>query len=95
MSADSYDSSPPRGGGPLHWTRVYLPYGRTAHLLEVGSGCPVVCSHYNREFLGTGSQEEYDRAAAKRLCMSCFRVREHYANHPDPRLGSAHGVEMT
>lgn len=95
MSVDSYNSAPPRPGGPLVWTRVYLPCGRRAHLLEVGSGCPVVWAHERSDFLGTGYQAEYERAAAKPLCRDCWRVQGHYANHPDERLGMAHGVEMT
>jgi hypothetical protein len=94
VSVDSCNSAPPRPGGPLAWTRVYLPRGHKAHLKEVLS-CPVNQDHGDEDFIGTGSQDEYDRAARMPLCLWCWRVQGHYANHPDERLGSGHGVEMT
>lgn len=100
VSHDSYDSSPPRGGSELTWTRIYFPHGKLAHYREAGSTCPVILRAYDlyvdlTPALGTGTQDEHDTAAAMPLCRDCWAVREMYANHPDPRLGRGHGVEMT
>lgn len=98
VSHDSYNSTPHRGGSELEWTRVYFPYGKLAHFREAGLGCPVVRFRYGDLVdgtFGTGSQEEYDTAGALPLCRHCWHIRELYANHPDPRLGMGHGVEMT
>lgn len=97
ISHDSYNSSPHRGGTELAWTRVYTYYGKVAHLKELAASCKYLmwmdCDL--AYLLGTGSQDEFEKAAAMRLCRECFRIRELYANHPDPRLGMGHGVEMT
>lgn len=81
MTSDAYDSTPARGTGPV-WTRVYRPYARHAHLRQdVGLGS-VACDPLDRrwpdddEWRGTGSQEEYDRAAVLPLCTACFAIRE-------------------
>jgi len=94
MSADSYDSAPRQGSEPV-WTRVYRRGGHFAHLWEAGAACPIIYQHYadTGNWYGTGSQEEYEAAAAKPLCRRCFAARE--ARLPDPRLGTAHGTEMT
>jgi hypothetical protein len=60
-------------------TRVYAPRGRIAHLLRPGgqpaAGRPLaLCLLYPRlhtSWLGTGSQEEYDKAASLPLCGKC------------------------
>jgi hypothetical protein len=87
LSADSYDSSRPRGGTELTWTRVFFPYGKLAHFKECGAACPVLRRDYVDLSLlpGTGSQQEYDEAEALPLCRHCFRTRELYANHPRTR----------
>jgi hypothetical protein len=60
-------------------TRVYTPYGKMAHLLPLGdratAGYPVaLCRRSPALFdswLGTGSQGEYEKAAALPLCKRC------------------------
>lgn len=60
-------------------TRVYLLYGKMAHLLPLGEspnvGYPVaLCRRQPALFatwLGTGSQTEYERAAELPLCSRC------------------------
>lgn len=61
------------------YTRVYTPQGRVAHLMRpYGAGgecttlCPVVpVVAWPGEWLGTGDQEEYERAEALPLCAVC------------------------
>lgn len=79
---DTYDSTPPRGT-ELTWTRVYTERGREAHLRHEDGGGDIACrGPLSREdgqddrWLGTGSQDEYDHAAAMPLCTGCFSVRE-------------------
>jgi hypothetical protein len=90
---DEFDSTSPRG--ELVWTRVYLPYGRLAHLREIHSQCRVRYrdDEPSERWLGTGTQEEYEHAAELPLCLECFRARE-AGTMADPRLGRAHGVDM-
>ena len=62
--------------------RVYTPRGRMAHLLRPGDQpsagrAPALCLRYPRpgaSWLGTGSQDEYDKAAALPLCGKCDAV---------------------
>lgn len=104
LSCDSYDSAPPRGTGPT-CTRVYLRGGHYAHLqwddtrgyvmCERGhdrDGDPLPC-HHPDDWYGTGSQHEYDKAAALPTCPRCFTIRERRL--PDARLGTGHSQEMT
>jgi hypothetical protein len=67
----------PRPGFAAECTRVYTRRGRVAHLRppfghQIGSGvlCPVLPA-WPDEFLGTGSQREYERAASLPLCFDC------------------------
>ena len=52
--------------------------------------CPHHRQHGRDEWHGTGSQAEYEKAAALPLCPRCFAVRERQI--PDPRLGTGHRV---
>lgn len=78
----AYDSAPARGTG-LAWTRVYRLRGRKAHLRRE-DGASIACwpadqpgdSGTEDHWLGTGSQAEYEHAAALPLCLACFAVRE-------------------
>ncbi len=79
MTPDAYDSAPPRGT-ELTWTRLYQRGGRQAHLT---ADSKIACRGPLREdawvdesWLGTGSQEEYEHAAALPLCRRCFACRE-------------------
>jgi hypothetical protein len=76
--AASWSATPP----PLHehtWTRVYKRGQREAHIKEL-----VYSAHARKPdrwfdgWLGTGSQEEYDRAAAMPLCPHCFMGLQSY-----------------
>ena len=59
--------------------RVYAPRGKMAHLLPPGDQPtagrpPALCLLYPRlgtAWLGTGSQKEYEKAAALPLCGRC------------------------
>jgi len=55
------------------YARVYLPHGTVAHLMAPFGSRYVLCPAGSRagEWLGTGSQAEYDRAAALPLCFRC------------------------
>jgi len=63
-------------------TRVYTPYGRMAHLLPLGAlvsfGSPVALCRRSPALFdswrGTGSQAEYDKAAALPLCQRCKKA---------------------
>ena len=61
-------------------TRVYAQYGRMAHLVypeHPAQFGQALCRRFPRTaWLGTGSQEEYERAARMRLCPRCGRVRD-------------------
>jgi hypothetical protein len=59
------------------WERCYRPNSRCAHLREHSRGYPI-CGYDGRwdhidpvNWLGTGSQAEYDRAAELPLCKLC------------------------
>lgn len=95
LGPDAYSPGCARATPPAY-TRVYRRRSREAHLREAvtftGCGGPRAFRDWNG-WLGTGSQEEYERAAALPLCGTCFRWRE--AALDDPRLGTAHGKEMT
>lgn len=78
MTPDAYDSSPPRGSA-LAWTRVYKRGGRYAHLRRPDGSQVIACSCADGTedcWLGTGSQAEYEHAAALPLHPGCFAVRE-------------------
>jgi hypothetical protein len=56
----------------------YVPKGTRAHLLPNGmSNSKAVCGLYpwTTGWWGTGSQEEYDRAANLPLCQRCAQLR--------------------
>lgn len=64
-------------GTPTEWERCYRPNSRCAHL-RIDSHAWPVCSYDGRydhidpaSWLGTGSQAEYDTAAALPLCKIC------------------------
>ena len=53
-------------------TRVYTPEGKFAHLTTQGT--VTLCGLWYPEGLwGTGSQEEYEKAAALPVCKPCRR----------------------
>lgn len=99
LSPDAYSSTGninPRA--TVTWTRVYLRGGHYAHLWEAVAytGCGEEADtdpDLRDDWLGTGSQEEYETAERKRLCPKCFRHRE-VASIRDERLGTGHGVVM-
>jgi hypothetical protein len=93
LSADAYSSQARAHVTPPAYTRVYRFRGREAHLRE--AACRTA-ARYRRDYdgwLGTGSQAEYEHAAALPLCAACFAWRE--VTLDDERLGIAHGTEMT
>lgn len=57
---------------------VYLPSGRRSHVLlwttQIYTYCGRDAGLWNDSFLGTGSQREFDRAAAMPICTRC----QHY-----------------
>lgn len=67
-------------------TRVYIPGGTVAHLLDPWdspnqSGTVAICgrSAWPGYWHGTGSQEEEERATDMRLCVACRAVISHRA----------------
>jgi hypothetical protein len=78
----------PRPAPSAVFTRVYRAGGRVAHLRPEDLQYPAapVCQdpRYDRdgEWLGTGTQEEYERAASLPLCQRCA------AAAPDPAAAS-------
>lgn len=80
--SDSYSwtaEDPP----PSHvhsWTRVYRLNGKVAHIEELlYSAHPFMPWMDDRDgWFGTGSQEEYERAAEMPLCPRCFVGRTQY-----------------
>ena len=51
--------------------RVYTPKGKVAHLTQQGT--ITLCRLWYPEGLwGTGSQEEYEKAAALPTCKTCY-----------------------
>lgn len=63
---------------PEGHARVYGKTGRFAHLVPLGeepSGYVIVmCRLGGRQWLGTGSQDEYDRAASLPVCGQCLKA---------------------
>ena len=63
----------------VEYTRVYTPHGQVAHLRRpFGYSsilCPVVPA-WPGEWLGTGSQREYEKAASLPLCAVCGHLAE-------------------
>lgn len=97
LGPDAYSSGSSRA--TITYTRVYRKGGQYAHFRELAimTGCQTQ-EQDDDIWYGTGSQAEYEHAAAKPLCSRCFRAREGGGQDPtarDHRLGSAHGVEMT
>lgn len=64
-------------------TRVYLPQGRVAHLLQPDASpnshypslCGIAPAYYTPGWFGTGSQDEHEKAAAMASCINCQRIR--------------------
>lgn len=60
-------------------TRVYFRTGQVAHILEHGATANrldgthhrAMCGFWTTNWYGTGSQDEYERAAALPLCVRC------------------------
>jgi hypothetical protein len=59
-------------------TRVYMPEGRVAHLLDAGLASPNSCDESlcgkrtaDGFWYGTGSQAEYDEAERLPVCRAC------------------------
>jgi hypothetical protein len=53
-------------------SRVYIPTGKVAHFTDQGT--VTYCRLWVPEGLwGTGSQEEYERAASLPICKKCQR----------------------
>lgn len=106
MTPDSWEATFTRAGPPTY-TRCYLIDGREAHLREDVTTADTLCFIYYLDdegneppgmpgpddWLGTGSQEEYEHAASLPLCLLCFGRREQLIL--DPRLGTGHGTVMT
>jgi hypothetical protein len=84
---------------PSGYARVYAPNGKMTHLLPPGDrpsvGYPVaLCRRPPPLFtswLGTGSQAEYDHAAALPACPRCER-RAAEADRPFPRSPETTGA---
>lgn len=58
------------------YERVYMRRGHVAHLKALGD-LSVLCAKWHQPahwWLGTGSQEEIDHAAAMPLCKSCEQL---------------------
>ena len=53
-------------------TRVYLPGRKVAHLVDSWPVNAVSLCRVWAEFWGTGSQEEYEKAASLPLCKRCL-----------------------
>jgi hypothetical protein len=56
------------------YARLYAPRGKLAHLSPPWARGDVLCRDDPRaleDWLGTGSQDEYDRAASLPLCGRC------------------------
>lgn len=94
----SPDACSQRSGhaSPPPSTRVYRKRGRKAHFLErvIFTGCQRPEEDESVIWLGTGSQDEYERAARLPMCVRCFRSANR-GQIQDPRLGAGHGQEMT
>lgn len=67
----------PDQGIPDGYTLVYRPTGRYAHFADTGDAggyCEVYCRLGGTGWLGTGSQEQYERAASLPKCPACLRA---------------------
>lgn len=92
LGPDAYSSYGRQHVSPPVWTRIYRVRGREAHLAE--ATCAVQSRHRDYDgWRGTGTQDEWEHAAALPLCWECFAYREAYVD--DERLGTGHGREMT
>jgi hypothetical protein len=60
------------------YVRLYAPHGKLAHLSPPWAWREVLCrpdgSRQPQAWLGTGSQDEYDRAASLPLCGRCALI---------------------
>lgn len=94
MTPDSFDGAPVRGT-PLEYTRIYRYRARFAHLSSVMyTGAITLCGKDWDDYLGTGSQAEYDHAVRLPLCLKCWAAREKPWYGDDPRLGTGHGRDL-
>jgi hypothetical protein len=80
--SDEFRWNPETPPGHDHaWTRVYRARGKVAHISEL-----IYVAHLSAPsswddsegWYGTGSQEEYETAAAMPLCPKCFVVQVRY-----------------
>lgn len=62
------------------WTKVYRKGAKRAHIMQLlSSAHPYAPSSWDDDsWLGTGSQEEYEAAAALPLCMRCSIIQAMY-----------------
>lgn len=64
-------------GPAADYTRVYTPHGHVAHLRQHHSHSSILCPvvpEWPGEWLGTGNQAEYEKAASLDLCAVCGRL---------------------
>lgn len=55
---------------------VYSPSGHVAHILSQNYALCEYVPMWPNQWMGTGSQEEYEKAARLRLCRKCRKYRE-------------------
>lgn len=53
-------------------TRVYTTKGLKAHLIRNAGSRVAVCGAFQPSWLGTGSQDEHDRASVMQTCKLCL-----------------------
>lgn len=80
MSHDAarWDPTPTPPGHQHDWTRVYRRHGHEAHIRELIYSAHPRASWNDDGWFGTGSQEEYERAAQLPLCPKCFVILDLY-----------------
>jgi len=78
MSSDEYRGRPPPPAHEHAWTRVYRRTGRIAHIRELLSAAhPWAPDSWDvaGSWYGTGSYEEYKKAARMPTCAQCFLIQ--------------------
>lgn len=81
MNSDAYHGSPAPPAHDHSWTRVYRRGDRVAHIRELlYSAHPRAPSSWDADsnWYGTGSYEEYERAARMPTCARCFLIQVQY-----------------
>jgi len=82
VNSDQFSWTPDPPAHQHAWTRVYRRTGRTAHIRELiyaaHEHAPAAWGSRDEGWLGTGSQEEYDKAETLPSCARCVLIQAQF-----------------